>query len=376
MTESKKIEVYDRVRSIISGYEVEGITKNRLIQILQEKGVATRKTVYGYWNDLLQRKIIEERRVGVQQKKYFPTKENQSLTKISDKINIVKKLLSFVDSHSTLGDCFATSKQFSIFPELTVPTTPIQINLAASTFVELIEREHTFSNKKMTIEIYSHMARHDLIKELPSFLIYYLNDPLNNYTEQVKEEALKLVVPLVVKCLDLMQRDYSYESKCSKQFKTKIRSTLNKHEVVSIIGAKGLPLSHVQTEFLKILGRYYFCISRSFSKNMKFDSSKEQALISSFVRSFFDVNYINGSDHEIISENIYLLNSEWPTHNRVKAYELIRNTIVGKLTQFFIELKYYDDPIFYKNYWINWLMSLGMFSEFAKRLLELSLKEK
>jgi len=145
---------------------------------------------------------------------------------------------------------------------------------------------------------------------------------------------------------------------------------------------KGLPNEDISTEFLRILGRYYFLISSNLS-NFKIDSTKEQKTISEFVTLFYSKSEIpndklsEGLNRELIIE--YWLDSHKPKKRFYKPGMLerldkIHEGLGGKFAYKF-DRDANNDPFVIASFYNEWIFRLGVFSNLEKRIIQTYLDE-
>ena len=390
MTESKKKAIFEKSREVLSRYELTGISKNELARLLQKYGIASRMTFYDYFEDMANpnganiiHKVVPEGKINYL---CYPTPSNQALVKLKDKFKIVRDLLDLIEKYPSLGDCFIPLPKlndiFKSNDELPPDTGYEDLN---PLYTELIHaKKSSFGNVESAITLNSHKARHDLLKELPLFLTTYLNLPKMNYSKQVKEESIKILTPIFLRTLKIFNNDYSESLNVSKKIKETIQNTAPQDSVVLIRLVKSSVMPHMEIEFLKILGRYYYTISKQFSKEMKFDSCKEQKLISKFITSFYSVNNIEDNSSAILDsqdiESIISLNNN-TSFSRDKEdtlkneYGFDKDSIVIRLVKTFTKNDYNDDALHIKIYYLKLYLTLGLFSKKEQQLLNYVLKQ-
>ncbi|NIP62217.1 MAG: hypothetical protein GWN01_16250 [Nitrosopumilaceae archaeon] len=380
MVEPRKKDVFREVRRILSEHEAKGITKSELVRILTKDGTATWKTVQKYWENLIDEGILEQRKTGYQQKRCFPTKANQRLVKFENKLETVNKLLDFVEKEPILGDCFASSPKIEGFPEINSADTYSKakpkdpIDVFAKNFRE--KNVSVFNITTLT-------SRRDLLKEIPSFLISYLGNPLNQYPEKTRTEIMKMINPIITKCYDILQRDYSKTGLYSQYFADKVNKNFEKF-IVLFYAVKGNTLFDPTAEFLNILGRYYYCVSYRYSKDLKYENCNEQKLISAFIEEFFDFQKGTAKsidekyDAKFIKSNLENIKEHAKTFHIASGpiadkdfpwLDEINKSLASKLIK--TDKRHYtDDPPFIKDYYLKLFFLLGLFSKLEKRIIQ------
>ena len=384
MTLSKKDEIFEKTREIIARYEQSGISKNGLIQELQSEQVASRITVLDYLPEMTDPKrgnIIELRvSEGKINPLCFPTKANLALVQLKKKFKVVNNLLELIEKYPALGDCFIPIPKFENISKNNEKIEPdTGFKDASNLYLETIHANKiTFSDDNTTFSLRSHKARQDFLKELPVFLTTYLNSSKMKYSNQVKEESIKILTPTFLRTLKIFNNDYSETLNVSKKAKEVIQTTLPANNMVMINLVKSQVMPNLEVEFLKILGRYYYTISKQFSKEMKFDSSDEQKTISKFITSFYSEQKNNSDetyDFEDIKQ-ILSLNGAFRISNDKEitlknAYGLGGDSLVLKLVKTFDnEDIHKDDSLHIKIYYLKLFLFLELFSKKEQQILE------
>ena len=389
MTESKKQPIFEKISEIVSKYELTGITKNELVRILQQEGIASRMTFYEYFDAMTDPKGANIIQMRVPKGKInaicFPTPANQVLVKLKEKFKSITNLLNLIKKYPELGDCFIP------LPKLTkilggkkiAPETGFQYD--TSLYTDLIHSKKTsFGESRSYITLRSHGARHDILKELSVFLTHYLNSPKRKYSKQVKEECIKILTPTFLCSLKILSEDYVDTINVSRELKKTIQLTAPKDSGVFIGLVKAPTIPQIEIEFLKILGRYYYTISKQFSKKMEIDSCREQKIISQVIKNFYcELDVTNNVDEELDSQDIkriFGLNNNFST-NRDKENEL-KNTygfdehsLAIKLVKTFSQdEENTDDSLHIKIYYTKLFLSLGIFNKKERQIMEYDLK--
>jgi len=162
----------------------------------------------------------------------------------------------------------------------------------------------------------------------------------------------------------IQQNDYTDSTCFSRQFKKDCKSP------TCVYLLRGLPLSDVFPEFLKILGRYYFAISKKFSKDMKIESCKEQKIITTFIPKFFPQSKIPDDDlSKSITDEIFIQYISGDRKNKIFKEGMIKrlNQISKNLGGMFYKKfdRYGDnDPYIIHKYYTDWLYTqLGSFDD-------------
>lgn len=383
--ESKKHIIFEKTREILSKYEVSGMSKNRLIQELQDLQVASRVTVLEYLPEMADPKrgnIIELRTPkGKITPICFPTKSNLVLVKLKEKFRLVDKLLDLIEKYPALGDGFIPIPRFKdlyknnekLPPDSgTEDTTNLNIEMIHS-------NKTTFGETLTVVFLRVHKARHDLLKELPLFLTWYLNQPKLKYSKQIKEECIKILTPIFLRALKILHNDYANSIHFSKQAKELIQQTLPRDASVMTQVIKSYTMLHINSEFLHILGRYYYTISKQFSAKMMLNSSNEQRLVSDIIASFYGLDNVespqneNELDKQDIETIIKLsgdLNSDREKEKTLKTeYGFDKNSIPIRLGL------YNTDALHIRIYYTELFLGLGLFTKKEQTFLRYCLEK-
>lgn len=387
MTASKKQAIFEKISEVLSEYELTGITKNELVRILQQEGIASRMTFYEYFKEMADPKKANIIQMRIPKGKInaicFPTPENQAIVKLKKKFKSISNLLGIIKKYPELGDCFVPLPRLKgVYNSKKIPPdTGFAYN--TSLYSEIIHSEKTsFGESRSYITLRSHRARHDILKELSVFLTHYLNSPKRKYSKQIKEECIKILTPTFLQALKILSDEYVDTVNLSKDLKKTIQSTAPKDSAVFIGLIRAPIMPQVEVEFLKILGRYYYTISKQFSKNMKMDSCKEQKIISQVIRDFYCVEE-EDSDEKLDSQDIkriFQLNNNLVT-NRDKETEIKNeygfdeNSLAIKLVKTFSkDEEDTDDSLHIKIYYTKLFLSLGIFTKKEQQIIEYDLK--
>ncbi len=313
----------------------------------------------------------------------FPTKSNLMLVKLKEKFKLVTALLDLIEKYPTLGDGFIPIPDFKklgasdeVLPPDSGTEDTSDLNL------EIIHSKETLFQSNYPISFVTlrvHKARHDLLKELPLFLTWYLNQPKLKYSKQVKEECIKILTPIFLRALKILHADYSDTIHFSRQAHEEIKTRLPRDSAILTRLVKSASMPHIDSEFLHILGRYYYTISKQFSKQMMFNSSKEQTLVSDFIASFYGLTdeekASNKKDLDIkdieaiieLSNDFSLLRSK---EDMLKTeYGFDKNSIPIRLGL------YNTDALHIRIYYMAHFLTLGIFTNDQQSLLNYCLEK-
>lgn len=274
------------LRKILAEHEVNGISKNQLITKL--KKIASRVTIYKYWDEILNKKILVEKKFKSKQKRCFPTEENKKLDLLQKKLDILEDTIRFIEKHDNVGDCFATTHDIKNIELFRIPNKLQKQFKINQLFKWDSVNSKSSKEKYVSFTIYSLTARRDFFKELPLFLIYYINNLKEKYPNEVKEEYNVLIKPIIERSFYNLSKDYSEYFTSSNSFRKLLRKNLPRDKDAQIFAVKGHTHPNQIIEFLKILGRLYFCMSIIYSKKLQHNSTKEQIMISNMIKSFYE----------------------------------------------------------------------------------------
>ncbi|WP_428324349.1 hypothetical protein [Nitrosopumilus sp.] len=387
MTASKKQAIFEKISDVLSEYELTGITKNELVRILQEAGIASRVTFYEYFDEMADPKKANIIQMITPKGKInpicFPTPENQSLVRLKEKFKSIRNLLNLIKKYPELGDCFIPLPNLKKIhnSEKIPPMTGYGQN--TSLYSDIIHSEKTsFGESNSYIILRSHMARHDLLKELGIFLTHYLNSPKRKHSKQIKEKCIKILTPTFLQALNILSEGYVNTTTVSKELKKTIQTTAPIDSAVFIGLVRAPTMPQVEVEFLKILGRYYYTISKRFTKNMELDSCREQKIISQVIRDFYcdddEDDYEDVLDTQDI-ERILRLNDNFVTtrdkENEIKnEYGFDNSLAINLVKTFSNDEEDVDDALHIKIYYTKLFLSLGIFTKREQQIIEYDLK--
>lgn len=300
--------------------------------------------------------IFEMKKVNKQQEKCFSTENSHKIDEFKVQVKTVESLVGLIKQNPTVGDCLHISKNENI-PNLNKKN--YNRIIVWRRFIELIEQK-----KGKVVDVYSVQARYDLLKNLPTFLLNYINDPQNDLPDSVKKEYTKICEPIINECIVIQQNDYTDSTCFSRQFKKDCKSP------TSVYLLRGWPLSEVTPEFLRILGRYYFAISKKFSKDMKIELCKEQKIITTFIQNFFPQSKIPDDElSKSITDEIFIQYLSGDRKHRIfkegmiERINQISKNLGGIFGRKFDRYGDNDTYIIYK-YYTEWLYTqLGSFDD-------------
>jgi len=347
MTDSKYEQILTGIMKILEK-NIKGISKNMLQIELAKQGIASRTTFYHHWEAIEKSGIIEKKTIKNQLTHYIPTEQNKVLIKLENDLKIATNLLNLLEKDPFVGDCFASDQTFN-------NSQLIHLIKKASKYVTSRDNNHQLfegiETSKPSKEyfpagtVYSLMARQNIVKDLPSFLIYYINNLNKQYSESVKDEFLRLLIPIVNQCLKILQSDYYESFSYSNFFKEEFSKNLPENKYVNILVVKGNTTPDLVLEFLKTLGRYSMCFSIKQELDKKHDSTKQLEIIHNFIKTFFEPF--------LGKNNIVDTNSKIPISitRKFVTYKIIDPLINNT------DLK----PV--RDYYINLFMDLELFSK-------------
>jgi len=293
------------------------------------------------------------------------SKNEEILTEFKVKMKQVNNLLETVEKFPETSDCFEISKIDKI-PKLTKFYFN-QMRYLARTVGYTID----YQSPKNPPEVYCLQSRYDLLRSLPVFFVNYVTDQTNGFSKKGRDEAMRIIEPIMFDCITKIRINYSKSPYCSNEF-LKTRKEITK---ISMIKAE--PIQDIPAEFLRILGRYYFLISEKLSK-WEFNSCKEQKIISEFVKSFYPKSKIPDDklSESISEEQIekYWFDNHKPRKRffkkgMIKRLDEVHECLGGKFAQKFDKFRF-NERFFVSDYYNNWIFTLGIFSLLEKRVIQ------
>lgn len=349
-------ETNQKIIDIVKEYEGKGgITKSEACRILMNKFGGSRSTYWKSFDYLLsdeggnkiEAKIIPPNK---QQQTLFPTDSAKKLADFKKKILAVNILLDLIEKYPLIGDCYTEIKN--------CPTH------FSKRFIPYFHREAEVIRIDVTSEQYSDAytleARHDILEKLPAFLHDYISDSRTEL-DSVKAECLSLCNDVISRSVSMLQKNYSESPFLSNEFYNNIESNLH------VWYSCGQKIPGIESDFLRSICRYYFLVSVEFAPKFKPDSSPQQRTISAFVRIFYprkklqiqreglyDYDYL--SMHQLNTANI-----PPPPLNLPGVIEEIEASLGQKFMAGFYDDDY-NDPTGIAEYYLNWLISLKIFS--------------
>ena len=339
--------------------EKGGITKNEACRILIENYGGSRSTYWKCFDHLLgpnsgneiEAKIVPPNK---QLEKLFPTEKNKKVEEFRSNLKKAEKLIEFLEKTPLVGDCYENLKNDKFLGS-----------------TNNVEAETIRKNTIKEIEIYTLQARHNILEKMSLFLINYINEKDNDFSKDAKQECMILMTPLIIKCVTILQKDYSKSVYCSNQFINNTNITTH------IFFGKIESEPDIVAEFLKILGRYYYLISNKFANRFKIDSCKEQKIISDFARTFYPkttMNYAEDSKKIHIDVLAMFMVENGPSYHEMigseelKILEKVMNGLAGKIVKKYITYSE-TDPLNIYDYYIKWIFSLQIFSKLERRII-------
>ncbi len=341
-----------------------GISKNAATNFLIDQYGGSRETYWKCIRELVDEKIIELKKVKKQQEKLFPTQSKKNLDEFNDKMKYVKNLLTVISDNPSIGDCFVIEKT----NQIKISYNHLRkINHHKIAIGNLSMHESKYQLK----DVFCIQARYDILHKLSVFLVHYINDSQNNYNQKNKNDMMEIIYDVISKSIITLQQDYVDSPFYTRQF-TKKYSVNPKLSWI-----RGKSSENIAVEFLRILGRYYFTISDQLSKKGKFDSCKEQKIVTNFVKAFFpksDIQDDSISDEIGVDEII-----EYVTFIDKPRKEFFKQSVLERLDKIHDSFggkyalkndNYKDnDPLVITNYYNDWIFELDIFSNVEKRII-------
>ncbi|MBS1268508.1 MAG: hypothetical protein MAG458_01237 [Nitrosopumilus sp.] len=346
---------------------IGGISKNSVAVELLDREGGSRNTIWNRFDELITEGILELRTSGKKQEKLFTTQSKKDLDEFKEKMKSVENLLKVITSNPSIGDCFFLNEK----SQIEIPKDlkyKIMRNKVSAGF---LSKHHSDLD-----EIFCLHARYEILQKLSTFLINYINNDANKYNQKNKTVMTTIIYTTIPKQILELLSDYSQSSYYTNQFAKENEF----NPKISLI--KGIPNEDINVEFLLILGRYYFLISRALSKKGKIDSCQEQKVITNFIKAFFPKSKIGNDDidKKIDDDKIieYIASIEKPRER------FLGKEILDRLNQFHdsfwgkyairnnnsVDDNYINnDPRVVINYCIQWLYDLELFSRIEKKII-------
>lgn len=393
LSEETEAIIFDDTRKIIRKYENKGISKNLLFKLLRKRGICGSKSTFYACLPKMVPKIIELKKKG-RRMVCYPSGYSKIQLEFEEKIKIAERLLSLVEKNPSVGDCFYVGEKRAYLPKhmrnyisdiwRCIPTEEdLQQDAIDPRQTEhLSPRDHLNVKKRKQVKklefahSYSLKARYEILKNLPSLLINFINHPQNEFSDRMKKGFTELINPIIITCYTILQRNYPKSDFYSKAMLDKFMDFTNPtFGYLSIYSCQGSETFDLESQFLKILGRYYFMLSLVFSKRMQQDSSPEQKTVSEFIRTFFFRSQINNDEYtkwlsleKIKKHRTTPIELDPKKNAETKLLEKISNSLTGKLK---IDLNYqYPDPIFVYEFYYELFFTCGLFSILERRILQ------
>lgn len=305
--------------------------------------------------NLIESRIIPPNK---QQTKLFPTESNKRMSEFKSKLDHVHRILNLLEKNPSIGDCYINDIKNK------------RITKFSKKFAIYFQQEADSirkTNEEKYLDVYTLQARHDLLEKLPLFLYDYVYDPDNGLTK-VKEECLKSCNPFIERCLQILQGNYSNSPFFSNFWGYECKSNTR------IWRGRGQIIPNIESEFLKILGRYYFLISKELANKFKIDSCNEQKTISNFTMAFYPRSKVMiGFDpiKKQLVESDDLYNYKWKTISDLNTSQFPIpipedidegfDTLGNRLMHGFYDDDF-NDPAGVVEYYLNWIISLKILS--------------
>jgi len=387
----KKEKIYEEAQKIVGEYESKaGISKNRLFSILQKRGLCGSKSTFEECHHEMLGKIIEMKPAGQRRKRCFLTGNSNKLLEFMNKLKVVDDLLSFMEKHPAVGDCFYIGegkpyllKELRLYIPDVWRHIPDEFEYMHSMMdplrIEEINPRDHLDAKKLNVRFvfahsYSLQARYDILITLPSFLVNFINHHRNSYSNFIRKKCMNMISPFIVRCYEILQRDYESHLYSKKMLDKFLDTKSPTFGYLTIFCCKSMDPLDTESEFLIILGRYYFIISTIFSKKMELDSCSEQKITSQFINTFFHKSLIPNNEmtksldvksirsHKTFNKDIIPNPTE-----QSKLLDQIFSSLTGRLRDGI--RKEFSDPLFVMKYYIDSFFTLGIFSILEKRIL-------
>ena len=369
---SKIDEITEGISDVLKEHSESGITKNRLIQNLIKRKICSRETFYAYYKAGKFTRIFEERGEGKYQKLY-PTNSAKNLTVFKLKLQKLEKLLDFVQKWD-YGDLLYQPQNTA--KNLKINFKRFEFWLTYHThFEDTTDVDHLMKRKKKTKtdtrRVYSVMGRHDLLKNLPLFLVNKISEYAKD--EEAGKEYFLLIQPIIIRSLRILQSHYSYSNLLTDHLLMILYQSNNEKSIkLKINLVTGISDPNVNANFLKVLGRYYFALSTEFAKKMQMESSKEQKIVSDVIKEFYVKNTDLDNLTEITDWNNFLsvheISKKIPDKLHEEFHKIYDDSIGVRLIEKSENIKN-NDPYFLRNYYVELFNILDIMTESETKIL-------
>jgi len=355
---------------IIEFEDQGGISKSAVIQKAKEKYGGSPRIYREYFDKLKEKGEIEQRPFTKEMTRVFPTESKKRIIEFENKMKVVQKLLKQLEKFPEIGDC-AFIKETDKIP-----------NMDQNNYYEMVYHGQPVKHFRIDetptgipVETNCLQARYDIFNNLPIFLVHYINMPQLEFSKSMKDEARKIINPIIDKCISTVQQNYISSPYYSNKFAEKHGSS-----EPEVLLCKGLPLNDIHFEFLRTLGRYYFLISNKFSKDYKIDSCNEQKIISDFVTSFFLKSTIANDRLSNSIDRVSIQNYQMGRHHFLEEKTIERiKSVMNDSDGFKFSTRYEDyghnDPFIVSSYYIKWIFGLELFSNIEKTIIQANFDE-
>jgi len=284
--------VIDTIKEILEDHP-EGMYKDHLISELEKKGVSTRTTFYKHLKEYCDPKsanLIKLKKHGKRELCY-PTSYTLVTAEFYRKLVVVNDLLDFIAKNPDIGNVLIITKKRK--RTKTLARTEIFHKRNIIEFVDAQEflKKRVLRNK-IEIEIVPVGARNSILKELPFYLVNKINSVYKSHSNKLKKELVKELFPVMNYCVNIFSNSISKNPlDARKVFGTLIKKIdLIENVSVGPYTTNASPIYISTREFEDIVWYYFFLVSLHFSNNFGIEDTKEQQIVTNFIREFFPHN--------------------------------------------------------------------------------------
>lgn len=288
MVHRKQI-VENTIRGILEEHP-EGLYKNDIITQLEKRGITTRATFYQHFKEYCDPKsanLIKIKKYG-KRDLCFPTSYTLVTVEFSRKLVVVNGLLDFIEKNPDIGNVLIITKKRK--RAKTLARTEIFHKRNIIEFVDAQEflKKRVLRNK-IKIEIVPVGARNSILKELPFYLVNKINSVYKSHSNKLKKELVKELFPVMNYCVDIFSNSISKNPLDAREVFGTLIKKIDRIENVSVgpYTTNASPAYISTREFEDIVWYYFFLVSLHFSNNRGIEDTKEQQIVTNFIREFF-----------------------------------------------------------------------------------------
>lgn len=279
--------VKNEIRKILEE-RPEGMSKDHLITELEKRGITTRATFYSHLSEYCDpngANIIKLKRHG-KRELCFPTSFVLVTAEFNQKLVVANNLLDLLSKYPDIGDSLIITKRKK---KKSLVKTEI---FHKRQTIEFVDVKKFLKNRSLGKRIESLVvpvgARNSILKELPFYLVNRINSVYKSHSNKLKKELVKELFPVMNYCVEIFSNSISKNTFDAREiFRTLIKKTDHIEDVGLSYTVNASPAYISTREFEDIVWCYFFLISLHFSNNLGIEDTKEQKIVSNFIREFF-----------------------------------------------------------------------------------------